>query len=121
MYKTSQRWKSNRERRLKKALKQSPNNLQIAEAIKNLSYRRKTPSTGNSWSKTNIRIAGLFKLFSGRASPELFSSNPKVQSAALQERSNIQFKKQEGKVSFSLAARAHTNQGALVWGWLKVT
>lgn len=116
LYKTQQRWKSNRERRLKQALKRNPNNKQIEQAIKDLAYRRKDPGTAGSWSKTNIRIAQLFKLFSGRASHELFSSNPKIQGAALQQHSKLQFTKQEQKVSFSLAARAHDSRGALVWG-----
>lgn len=116
MYKTSQRWKSNRERRLKKLLTLNPNNTQIAQAIKDLSYRRKTPGTVGSWSKTNIYVAKLFKLFVGRADKDIFSSNPKVQAPALMLRGKQQHKPITGKVEFTLAARAHDKRGSLVWG-----
>ncbi len=115
-YKANSRWKTNRERKLKKLLKLHPNNLQLAEALKNITYRRKTPGTNGQWSKTNIRVAQLFKLFTGLASHDLFSSNEKVQSAALSLRGNRQNPKIEGRVSFQLGARAHDKLGNLVWG-----
>jgi hypothetical protein len=116
MYKTSQRWKSNRERRLKKLLALHPNNKQISQAIKDLSYRRKTPGTVGSWSKTSIHIAKLFKLFVGRVDKDIFSSNPKVQAPALMLHSNQQRTAPAGKVDFTLAARAHDKRGLPVWG-----
>lgn len=116
MYKTSQRWKSNRERRLKKLLTLNPNNKQIAQAIKDLSYRRKTPGNIGSWSKTNIQIAKLFKLFVGRVDKDIFSSNPKVQATALMLHGKQQYTAPAGKVDFTLAARAHDKRGQLVWG-----
>ena len=116
MYKTSQRWKANRERRLKKLLSRQPNNKQIEQAIKNISYRRKTPGTVGSWSKTNIYIAKLFKGFVGRVDKDIFSSNPKVQAPALMLHSKQQYKAPSNKVNFTLAARAHDKRGALVWG-----
>lgn len=115
MYKTSQRWRTNRERRLKQALKRNPNNKQIEQAIKDLAYRRKTPGTVGSWSKTNIYIAKLFKQFVGRVDKDIFSSNPKVQAAALAIHSK-QNTAPAGKVDFTLAARAHDQRGVLVWG-----
>lgn len=115
MYKTSQRWKSNRERRLKKLLQQHPNNKQIAQAIKDLSYRRKTPGTVGSWSKTNIYIAKLFKEFVGRVDKDIFSSNPKLQAPALMLHGKQPIKSPAGKVDFTLAARAHDKRGSLVW------
>lgn len=114
-YKTSNRWRVNRERRLKKLLKLQPENKQIQEAIKNLSYRRTDPKT-RVWSKTNIRVAQLFKLFSGKAPHALFSSNQKVQQEALATRSVLLGAVPQGKVDFTLAARAHNKQGSLVWG-----
>lgn len=115
-YKANSRWKTNRERKLKKLLKEQPNNLQLVEALKNIKYRRRTPGTTGQWSKTNIHIAKLFKLLTGKASHDLFSSNEKVRSAALTLRGNRQYLKMDGKVSFQLAARAHDKHGNLVWG-----
>jgi len=115
-YKATSRWKTNRERKLKNLIKLHPNNLQLESALKNIVYRRKKPGTTGSWSKTNIHVAKLFKLFTGRADPQLFSSNPKIQSAALMLRGSRQYKVQEGKVNFTLSARAHDKWGNLVWG-----
>ena len=68
------------------------------------------------WSKTNIRTAKLFKLFTGKASVDLFSSNPKTQAFALMQKTdNTHRVKVDGKVSFSLGARAHDARGRLVW------
>lgn len=116
-YKSTSRWASNRKRKLERQLKLQPNNAeQIKRAIGNISYRRKTPTTA-MWSHGNIRIATVFKQFSGRAPLDLFSSNPKTQAAALQyyDPKREFFNMPEGKVSFSLAARAHDKQGKLVW------
>jgi len=115
-YKATSRWKTNRERKLKNLIKLHPNNLQLQAAIKNIVYRRKKPGTTGNWSKTSIHIAKLFKLFTGRADPQLFSSNPKVQAGALMLHGSRQYKAQEGKVNFTLGARAHDKWGNLVWG-----
>jgi hypothetical protein len=115
-YKANSRWKTNRERKLKKLQKLQPNNSQITEALKNIAYRRKKPGTTGQWSKTNIQVAKLFKLFTGVASHDLFSSNEKVRNAAVYLRGNRQYKQIEGKVSFQLSARAHDKLGNLVWG-----
>lgn len=115
MYKTSQRWRTNRERKLNKALRRNPNNEQIKTALKNIVYRRKIPGVVGSWSKTNIYIAKLFKTFVGRVDKDIFSSNPKLQTAALMLHGNAT-KTVQGKVSFQLAARAHDKRGELVWG-----
>jgi hypothetical protein len=116
LYKSSTRWATNRKIKLTRLLKQQPNNEQIKDALANIKYRRHTPSTKTVWSHSNIRLAKLFKEFTGRASVELFSSNPKVQSAALAYRPNWEnVKVIEGKVSFSLGARAHNSNGNLVW------
>lgn len=106
---------ANRKKKLLKLLKQQPNNEQIKDALVNIRYRRKTPKT-QEWSKTDIHIAKLFKMFSGRADWDLFSSNPKVQAAALAMHSTKSFANlPEGKVSFLLGARAHDKYGNLVW------
>jgi hypothetical protein len=106
---------ANRKQKLLKLLKQQPNNEQIKDALVNIKYRRKTPKN-KEWSKTDIQTAKLFKLFTGRADWDLFSSNPKVQAAAIAMHSKKDFRNlPEGKVSFSLGARAHDKYGNLVW------
>lgn len=115
MYKATNRWKTNRERKLLKLLKLHPNNKQLEEAIKNIKYRRKTPGTTGQWSRTNIEIAQLFKQVTGYASHDLFNSNEKTQSMALSMRGRRQPQKPLGKVSFQLGARAHDKVGNLVW------
>ena len=105
----------NRKRKLLKQLKLQPNNEQVKDALVNIKYRRKTPKN-QEWSKTDIRIAKLFKEFTGRADWDLFSSNPKVQAAAIAMHSKKDFHNlPEGKVSFLLGARAHDKHGNLVW------
>jgi hypothetical protein len=116
LYKSSTRWATNRKIKLTRVLKQQPNNEQVKDALTNIKYRRQTPTTKTVWSHSNIRLAKLFKEFTGRASVELFSSNPKVQSAALAYRPDWEnVKVIEGKVSFSLGARAHDSKGNFVW------
>jgi hypothetical protein len=116
LYKSSTRWATNRKIKLTRVLKQQPNNEQIKDALANIKYRRHTPNSKTVWSHDNIRIAKLFKEFTGRASADLFSSNPKVQAAALAYRPDEnKLKVIEGKVNFSLGARAHDSKGNLVW------
>jgi hypothetical protein len=57
-YKSQSRFAANRKRKLLKAQKAQPNNLQIAEALKNIKYRRKTPGT-SMWSHTKIAFASM--------------------------------------------------------------
>jgi hypothetical protein len=100
------RTQANRKRRLQQLLKQQPNNKQIQNALLENGATRKKPTTPQ-WSHGNIRLAKLFKYFRGSASKELFSSNPKVQQAALSMPSTKQFLNlPQGKVDFSLGARA---------------
>ena len=116
LYKSSTRWATNRKIKLTRVLKQQPNNEQIKDALANIKYRRKTPTTKTVWSHDNIRIAKLFKEFTGRASADLFSSNPKVQSGALAYRRDWdKVRVIEGKVNFSLGARAHDSKGNFIW------
>ena len=115
-YKSGNKWKSNRKKKLERLLKLQPNNQQIVDALKDINYRRKTPQGKSIWSKTNINIAKIFKQFTGKASHDLFSSNPLTKSAALMARNeNSSYKLPEGKVSFSLGARAHDSKGSLTW------
>ena len=116
LYKSSTRWATNRKIKLTRVLKQQPNNEQIKDALANIKYRRHTPNTKTVWSHDNIRVAKLFKEFTGRASADLFSSNPKVQSGALAYRRDWdKVKGIEGRVNFSLGARAHDSKGNLIW------
>jgi len=116
LYKSSTRWATNRKIKLTRVLKQQPNNEQVKDALANIKYRRHTPNTKTVWSHGNIRLAKLFKEFTGRASADLFSSNPKIQSGALAYRRDWdKVKVIEGKVNFSLGARAHDSKGNFIW------
>ena len=106
-YKSTNRWKSNREIKLLRELKRNPQNAaQIEAAIGNMVYRRQTPQTPQ-WSHTMIREAKLFKEFCGSAPIQCWSSNPKVREAALAKlgRDWSQTALPEGKVDFSLMYR----------------
>ncbi len=114
-YKATNRWHTNRKQKLLRAAKAQPNNEDIKDALVNIKYRRKTPKT-RVWSHSAIRYARLYKRFMGHASIDLFSSNPKTVIAALSVHPSKQFVNvPDGKVSFSLGARAHDGQGNMVW------
>lgn len=105
------RTQANRKRRLTKLLKSQPNNLQVQNALLEAGTKRKA-SINRQWSHNNIRLAKLFKEFTGRAPKELFSSNPKVQQAAMSLPNTLRFDKlPEGKVDFSIGARAFLREG----------
>lgn len=100
------RTQANRKRRLQRTLKSQPNNTQVQNALLEVGRQRKAPVTPQ-WSHTAIRLAKLFKEFTGRAPKELFSSNPKVAQAALTTPSTKLFVNlPQGKVDFTLGARA---------------
>lgn len=61
-YKASNRFATNRKRKLTKLLKQFPNNEQIAQALKNITYRRHTPNNP-ILTATKRRMQKLVKLF----------------------------------------------------------
>lgn len=106
-----QRTQANRKRRLQRTLKAQPNNQQVQNALLEVGRQRKAPVTPQ-WSHTAIRLAKLFKEFSGRAPKELFSSNPKVQQAAMTMPSTKQFVGlPQAKVDFSIGARAFMREG----------
>lgn len=104
----SRRWEVNRKRKLEKQLKLQPNNEQVKQALLNIHRRRKTPKT-QEWSKTWIRMAKLFKLFSGRFDRDIMSSNQLVAAAALQKPGPVALNYKPTVVSdknfFSIAAR----------------
>lgn len=105
------RTQANRKRRLTQLLKSQPNNTQVQNAVLESGAKRKAPVT-SQWSHSNIRLAKLFKEFSGRAPKELFSSNPKVQQSAMSTPSTKSFVNlPQGKVDFSIGARAFMREG----------
>ena len=79
---------------------------------------RKKPVTP-FWSHTMIREAKLFKEFTGRVDRDIFSSSDVVRSNARLHATRAdwsQVKLQQGKVNFTLGARAHDGKGNLIWG-----
>jgi hypothetical protein len=93
-------------------LKSQPNNKQLQNAVLETGQVRKKPTTPQ-WSHGAIRLAKLFKWFRGSAPKELFSSNPKVQQAALSTPSTKQFHNlPQGKVDFTLGARAFMREAS---------
>lgn len=115
----SDKSQQNRKRKLLKQMKLQPNNKNLPLALGNIHYRRKTPNT-SQWSHSDIALAKLFKLFNGRVDPGIFSSNPKIAASAIQKHSNKQFNHlmPQGKVDFSLGARAYTDNKARAVGTL---
>ena len=106
------RTQANRKRRLLRTLKAQPNNIQVQNALLDTGTKRKAPVT-SQWSHSAIRLAKLFKEFCGRAPKELFSNNPKVQQAAQSVTYTRVFTNlPQGKVDFSIAARAFIRQGS---------
>ena len=81
-YKGSKRWETNRLAKLLRAQKLHPNNPQIVAAMKNIHYRRKTPTTP-FWSSQRRQVAILMKTFKGVCHPEIFSTNEKISVPAL--------------------------------------
>lgn len=105
------RTQANRKRRLERTLKAQPNNTQVQNALLEVGSKRKAPNNPQ-WSHTAIRLAKLFKEFTGRAPKELFSSNPKVVQAAMTVPSTKVFVNlPQGKVDFSIGARAFMREG----------
>lgn len=93
-YANELRWSKNRKRKLNRALKAQPNNLQIVEALKNIKYRRKTPGTSVLTNQKKHLVQLLSDARKG-SNPFPDKLNPKKM--------------------FSLAERAHTKQGEQPW------
>ena len=120
-YKSSGREAKNKEMRILRAIKKNPENesflLQQLAQI-NKSHGRGTPKA-HVWSATMVREAKLFKEFTGSASIDLWSSNPKTQAKARQLTGKKQLLspkqlKNLGQVDFSIAARCSLDLGR--WG-----
>ena len=113
-YKGTKRWETNRKRKLLRAQKLYPNNEQIAVALKNLHYRRKTPTTP-IWSSTRRKIAMLVKEFKGRVDINIFSANEKVSIPAMLTPGPRSVSVQKSNTSefnmFSIGTRARINTG----------
>lgn len=107
-YKAVNRWKTNREVKLLRALKTNPNNLQIEAAIKNISYRRRTPKA-SFWSHSTKKSAQMIKEFCGSCPHAIFSSNKLVAADALSSLGRNKGKSAEKlnkPVDFSIKGRA---------------
>ena len=121
-YKTANVYSTNRKRKLARTMKAQPNNTQLALALKNVtSYRRKTPKDAY-WSHSMIETAKLYKRFVGVFDRNVFTQKPEDQEAARRVRNPNLFQEPKKVLTnkkrineFSLAARAHDNQGNLVW------
>jgi hypothetical protein len=112
-YKSGKVWETNRIRKLKRALKDNPNNAEeINKALANITYRRKTPTT-KQWSATRRRIAEIFKKFTGKVPYAAINTVPvdenywKALNAVKPGFISKNGTKQQGSM-FSLGARAHT-------------
>lgn len=114
--KGTKRFPENRKRRLERTLKEQPNNEQAKLALtEHPSWLRKKPTTPY-WSHSMIREAKIIKEFTGKMDLTIFSSIDSIRGNARLHIASEPFNKApEGKVSFSLATRAH-NRGVLVWG-----
>lgn len=112
---SSGRIEANRKRRLTRTLKAQPNNEQVKLALtETRGHKRKTPKNPY-WSHTMIREAKLFKEFTGRMDINVFSSIEATRSNArlhISREDWAQVKLPEGKVDFSLGARALGNYKA---------
>lgn len=116
-YKSSNRCTTNHTRRLQQLIKLFPNDLNLKTALGNAGRKRSTPNAPQ-WSHRQKAIVKLFKEAQGVASRNLFHPDPKVQFSATQQADRnylAQQLKSKAKVSFSLMARAHDQQGNPVW------
>lgn len=117
-YKTQQIWAKNRKIKLERALKKNPENKQIEAALKNISYRRKTPTT-QVWSHTDKAMAQLIKQISGFCDKNIFHPNKDIREVAYRNILAKQVKVPSTlgintKGIFSLKERAH-NKGVYLW------
>lgn len=79
---------------------------------------RKKPVTP-FWSHTMIREAKLFKEFTGSVNRDIFSSFDVVRANARLHATRADWSQvtlPQGKVNFTLGARAHDGKGNLIWG-----
>ncbi|HEY9706378.1 MAG TPA: hypothetical protein V6C58_28335 [Allocoleopsis sp.] len=112
----------NREKRLRRLIKEQPNNKQLEVALKDMSYKRKTPKN-KEWSKTQRETAIIMKQFTGKFNKLYFNPDPKINSAGTHDRvdayfetvKKLQVSPMNAKFPFSIGARAHDKQGNYVW------
>lgn len=105
-YKSNKVFDKNRKRKLEALLKLQPNNEQIKQALKDIHYRRKTPTTAQ-WSHSDIRIAKLFKEVMGFFDKKMLHPDPRVQQAAVLAPSKHTYQAIPfPKDGFSIGARA---------------
>lgn len=121
-YKAGNKHAKNRKTKLERQLKLQPNNEQVQNALKDIHYRRKTPTT-SMWSHSQINTAKLFKEFCGNFDYNIFNSNQKTAIEAMIKLGTVNnnFKlpanvanSPAAKLPYSLMARAHS-AGKLVW------
>lgn len=87
-YKSGNVHAKNRKIKLERALKRQPNNEQIKLALKDIRYRRKTPGA-NGWLASQIAVAKILKEFGNEVNRNIFNSNGRVASDALQSLTTI--------------------------------
>lgn len=121
-YKAGNKHAKNRKTKLERQLKLQPNNEQVKNALNDIHYRRKTPTT-SMWSHKQISTAKLFKEFCGNFDYNIFNSNQKTAIEAMIKLGTVNdnFKlpanvanSPAAKLPYSLMARAHS-AGKLVW------
>jgi hypothetical protein len=110
---------SNRKEKLLRLQKEQPNNKQIESALLDIHYRRHTPKVPY-WSHSMIATAKLVKKFTGKFDKGIFSSDIKVNSAAIRTRNEEVFKQfkmptMNKDSQFSIKERAHSQNGMRVW------
>lgn len=107
LYESTKRWEKNRIRKLIRLALKHPNNKQLGKAVNNVSYRRKTPKN-KIWSKTKIKIAGLFKKYVGKVDTNIFNNNEKISIPAHFTKgihSSTKYNQPNQKTMFSLGER----------------
>ena len=121
-YKANNRFATNRKRKLLKQQKLQPNNKQVELALKDIHWRRKTPTTP-FWSSSMIAQAKLMKEFTGKVDMDMFSADEKKRSAALRAHGPVALqpvsKKKPVKFNsnsmFSIASRLADGREGLQW------
>lgn len=116
-YQANKVWEVNRKKKLNRHLKKYPSDKCAERALSCIKYRRKTPKAP-FWTPGTVRIAQLFKQFTGKVNVNMFNANHKIQQEALNSYSKttgLVKVNQTSRVSFSIEARAHDGKGRPVW------
>lgn len=116
VYKSSKTWEKNRTKRLERTIKNQPNNEQAKAALKGgLVYRRKNPVT-KPWSASWVRVAKLFKEFTGSFYPDIMSSNKDAVFAAMQRPGKKTIENQRQKSKDVMQPKDFFTLGARIYG-----